>query len=55
MSTGHFFNALSYHPDRLSQRFTRYEALWVAPSASAKNIANAPAGPIAKNVSHTFF
>jgi len=26
------------------------EALWIAASASAKNIANAPAGPIAKNV-----
>jgi hypothetical protein len=37
MFTEHFFNALSYHPDRLSLRFTRYEALWVAPSANAKN------------------
>jgi hypothetical protein len=33
MTTSCFLNALSYHPDRLSQRFTRYEALWVAPSA----------------------
>jgi hypothetical protein len=41
---------LPHHPDRLSLRFTCSKALWVAPSASAKNIANAPAGPIAKNV-----
>jgi hypothetical protein len=33
MFTKHFFNALSYHPDRLSQRYTSHEALWVAPSA----------------------
>jgi len=39
-----------HHPDRLSQCFTSHEALWVATSATAKNIATAPPGPIAKNV-----
>ena len=39
MFTKHFFNALSYHPDRLSQRFASRKALWVAPSASAKKTA----------------
>ncbi|MFZ2284749.1 MAG: hypothetical protein WAV86_12815 [Lutibacter sp.] len=33
MFTEHFLNALSYHPDRLSSRFIRRLALWVAPSA----------------------
>jgi hypothetical protein len=37
MFTEHFLNALSYHPDRLFSRFGHYEALWVAPSANAKN------------------